>query len=167
MDTSSILAKVPWAIDENFRKVVAAVDMFYNKFRNSPYAKIKVTTLSSRNRDCGGLTAVQDLGKYLGLTTYQALAYAMDPRISPEVERLTEEHREAIDTNSYFHYMRDFELSQKSPYSSSANPAIYNFTYCLGTFLGDTRACNARLFSNAGMINTMNIAAYVPYYVRQ
>lgn len=167
MDTSSILAKVSWGSNGNFKKIVAAVDMFFNKFPESVYAKIKVTTLSSRDRDCGGLHAIQDLSKYIGKPTSVALSYAMDPRIGPEIIRLTTENDEATDSNSYFHYMRDMGLSQKSPYSSSINPVIYNFTYALGTFLGDTRACNARKFSDKGITNTINVAAYVAYYLKQ
>lgn len=59
-------------------------------------------------------------------------------------------------------------LSRKSPYSSSVNPAIYNFVYALGTFLGSTRSFNAKLFLEEYIYiqNSVNLAAFVAYHTK-
>ncbi|QQP18745.1 putative nucleoprotein [Soybean thrips rhabdo-like virus 1] len=166
LDSANISTNSSWGSTDNFRKLVAAIDMFFNKFPDHRFAKIKVATLSSRFRDCGGLSAIKFLTGLIGTsTTSEALKYVMDSRAGAEIVRLSNDRGEMILPNSYFPYFRDLALCPKSPYSSSANPAIYNFTYCLGTFLGRTRAFNARLFSDDGIRNSVNLAAYVAYYV--
>lgn len=71
-----------------------------------------------------------------------------------------------IDRNSYFHYFQELGLSQKSPYFFSVNPALYHFIYSVGTFLKISRSFNARLFSEDGINNSVNLAAYVEYYTK-
>lgn len=166
LDSANIITNSSWANNDSYRKLIAVVDMFFNMFRDHKFSKIKVTTLSSRNKDCGGLTPIRDLSKYLACSTVDALKYVMDARAGPELMRLITEPKEMMDVNSYFHYFKELGLSLKSPYSSSVNPALYNFIYSLGTFLGISRSFNARLFSEDGINNSVNLAAYVAFYTK-
>lgn len=166
LDAANFITNSSWANNETYRKLIAATDMIFTMFRDHKFAKIKVTTLSSRNKDCGDLTAIRDLSKYLACSTIEALKYVMDARAGPELMRLIKEPQKMTDVNSYFHYFKELGLSLKSPYSSSVNPALYNFIYSLGTFLGISRSFNARLFSQDGINNSVNLAAYVAFYTK-
>lgn len=65
---------------------------------------IKETTLFSRDKGCGGITAIRDLSKYMGSPTSVALKYVMDSQAGPEIIRLFTECKEMIKHDSYFHY---------------------------------------------------------------
>nr|QMP82357.1 nucleocapsid protein [Hymenopteran almendra-related virus OKIAV1] len=163
INRSGIESHLSWANDERFRKIVAATDMFMNKFTEMPYSKLRVCTLSSRMRDCGAYLAIRDFGRFLGMDELDAVSFFMDKNIGDELARITEEGEEYGVINSYFHYFRDFGLSKKSPYSSSANPTLYNFVYLTGSLLLNARSLNARLFSDNDITGLLNIAMYLTY----
>lgn len=153
--------KAGWLSDDNYRKVIAGVDMFFNKFPGHEYAPVKVATLPSRNKDCGGIIALRDLAKYIGRDVTIAVRYVFDGGVAEEIMKMADAKEEEGKADSYFHYFREMGFSQKSPYSSSANPKLYNFVHSLGTLLGIKRSINARLFSTDGLINIVNLAAFV------
>ncbi|QQP18750.1 putative nucleoprotein [Soybean thrips rhabdo-like virus 2] len=166
IDLAPLLIRTNWARNETYRKLVAAIDMFLVHFKDHHLAPLRVTTLTSRDKDCGGMIALQDLSKIMGKSVGESLTFVLDKRVSKEVLRIIKEGDESGKDESYFHYFKELGLSQKSPFSSSMNPVLYNFTYILGALLGQTRSCHARLFSTDGIINVMNVAAYVAYYLR-
>lgn len=164
MDLGFIEERVGWSNDDRFKKICGAVDMFLNRFIDHRYSKLKVCLLGSRFRDCGSLTAIRDMGKFMGVPTLEAVDYFMDPKIGEELIRLTKEGEEYENPYSYFPYFRDLGLSKKSPFSNSVNPAIYNMVYSIGTLLLNKRSINARLFDENNITGTVLIAMYIGYF---
>lgn len=80
LDSANIITNSSWGGGGNevYRKLITSIDMFFNKFKDHKYSIVKVATLSFRNKDCGGLTAIRDLSKYLACPTVEALKYVMD-----------------------------------------------------------------------------------------
>lgn len=103
-------------------KMVAAVDMFFNKFPDHEYNALKVCTLRSRFRDC---TALLSIGYFSSLVSLEhesdALDWFLTEKQADEAVQMMNPDQELTQEDSYFPYQSDFRLVKKTYYSSAKN----------------------------------------------
>lgn len=149
-----------WYDVAEFRVMVAALDMFWNKFLDSRFSKLRVCTLNSRYKDCSSLSEVRHLCKISAKPLPEISTYIFSARVRDEIEKLGESKEEPGKEDSYFPYMRDMPISKKSPYSSTENVNLHNWISMFCTLLGSERSYNARIVSEDGLLPTMHLAMF-------
>lgn len=105
-----------WDEDENFCKMAAAIDMFFNKFADHRWSKFRICTLSSRFKDCSGLISVGFLARILGFKLEnEILDWVYSERVAQELSDMMRgtDYIEMNQHDSYFHYQDDLRLCKK------------------------------------------------------
>lgn len=115
-----------WYSNSDFRMIVAALDMYWTKFPESEYAKLRVCTLNSRYKDCSSLSEIRHLSSMTALSISKSFEFIFSARVRNEIIGIGKEGEESAQVDSYFPYMREMQLSRKSPYSSSVNVNLHN-----------------------------------------
>lgn len=156
-----------WYNNAEFRAIVGALDMFWCKFPSSQYAQLRVCTLSTRFKDCSSISELTHLSTVSSMKIGDILKYVFLARVRDEVIAIGREGEEISKPDSYFPYMRELRMSKKSPYSSTQNVNLHNWISMFCTFLGSTRSYNARLVSETGLLQTMNLALFAAYPFRK
>lgn len=152
-----------WGSDEDYCKLVAAFDMFINKFSNCEYALVRIGTVGSRFRDCSALTSCEYITKLLGITPEEFCDWVFTSQVGEEIERMMRDGQEIGKADSYMPYLIDMGLSQRSPFSARTNSCVHLFIHMIGAFLGTQRSRKARLFSDAGQAMIVQNAAICAY----
>lgn len=116
-----------WYNNAEFRVIVAALDMFWNRFPDSEGAKLRVCTLNSRFKDCTSISEMRHLSKITCRPIRDVMRYIFSTKVKDEVDRITRPGEEGTNELSYFPYMREMRLSWKSPYSSTENVHLHNW----------------------------------------
>jgi len=156
-----------WYNNAEFRALIAALDMFWCKFPDSPYSKLRVCTLGSRYKDCSSISEIRHLSQISGKKVGEMLKYVFSARVRDEVEAIGRPGEEFNKEDSYFPYMREMRLSRRSPYSSTENVNLHNWISMFGALLGSERSFNARIVSENGLIHSMNLAIFAAYPFRR
>jgi Rhabdovirus nucleocapsid protein len=126
--------------------MVAALDMFLNRYPSHPWALLRIGSSESRMREC---TIVEDLGfisELTGLPRSEAVKWVPPVFGSPlehDVKSLLEMNDELDNPDSYLPYLRDMNLTPRSPYTVSAEPEIHHWVHLVGTFMGSSRSKRA------------------------
>ncbi|AJG39228.1 nucleocapsid [Yongjia Tick Virus 2] len=152
-----------WVQDPTYLKIVAAVDMFFCKFKDSPWAIVRFGTLGSRYRDATALTTLNHITQRTGLTIDQFMLWIFNDTVADELDRMSREGQELDKHDSYVPYIRDMGLSAKSPYSAQLNPAFHFFCHAIGALMNSTRSINAKLGPEVDLTNTLANAQVVAY----
>lgn len=155
-----------WYNNLEFRKVIAALDMFWTKFPDSSGAKLRVCILNSRFKDCTSISEIRHLSEVSGKKVGDILKYIFSARVGEEILRIGKEGEEVRQEDSYFPYMREFGLSKKSPYSSTENVHLHNWISIFCALLGSERSYNARIVSENGLMIALNLAIFASYAFR-
>ncbi|AMK09223.1 nucleocapsid protein [Drosophila affinis sigmavirus] len=133
-----------WMSNSNFLKLVASFDMFMFKFKNHSLASMRVATVSSRFRDCAGLTSIQQVAKTMGREICAEVGYwCFTPQLGKEFMNLFTGHEELSIQDSYFPYQIDLGLTDKSAYSATVNQTLYFFLHSVAALIGSKRSNNA------------------------
>ncbi|AJR28592.1 nucleoprotein [Vesiculovirus radi] len=133
-----------WGNDLNFTKIVAAVDMFFHKFKKHPDAALRFGTIVSRFRDCASLSTFHHLVKVTGLSLEVVGTWILNDQVAKEIIQMMKPGQEIDQADSYMPYLIDFGLSTKSPYSSVKNPCFHFWGQTTALLLRSGRAKNAR-----------------------
>lgn len=120
--------------DIDFRKCMAAIDMFYFKFISSLNTNIRVITFSSKYKDCDALQDMLYTNSYLGLNNSELGEWIWYTFIKTDFDRITEDSAEIENQHSYLPYASDFALYQRqgSPFSYEENYVFYTFLNIVG-----------------------------------
>nr|AXF38751.1 MAG: nucleocapsid protein [Shelduck rhabdovirus] len=156
-----------WTADSDYCKLIAAIDMFLNKFPNHPCAEIRWGTLPSRHRDSAALTGCAHLCRVLGQDLHVAVQWAWVKSVANDLRRIFKAGEELAIEESYLPYMTDFKLVKLNPYSARKNPNIHNFVHIIGTLSGYTRSENSIKLDSIGFKDIMNNAVIVAYAVNK
>lgn len=156
-----------WYNNAEFRSLIAALDMFWCKFPDSHYAKLRVCTLGARYKDCSSISEIRHLSQISGKRVGEMLKYVFSARVRDEVESIGRPGEEFNKDDSYFPNMRELRLSRRSPYSSTENVNLHNWVSMFGALLGSERSFNARIVSENGLIHSMNLALFAAYPFRK
>ncbi|AJG39156.1 nucleocapsid [Wuhan Fly Virus 2] len=153
-----------WVTDQSFRVLVAAIDMFFFKFEKNIWAPLRVSTTSSRFRDCAALVSYGMIAGVMGLKKQGELALWMfTSSLAEELKQMFSTNEEFDIEESYFPYQMDFGLTPRSPYSSRMNPCIYFFSHVIGVLQGEKRSQNARMTIQKDVIGVLHNARLVGY----
>ncbi|UNP59539.1 N protein [Rhizoctonia solani rhabdovirus 1] len=154
-----------WIEDSDYTKAIAAMDMFITKFKNPSYDKIRVSTLTSRFKDCAALNEVLWLGNLFGMSPGQAITYVPYEQLSTQLANIFKAKNETEKPDSYMPYGNAFGLFTVSPYSARANPLVHHYINMIGACLGDKRALMSNCFDTAALKRIIEYAMFVTYIV--
>lgn len=163
LSIGEITACKVWYTNLEFRMMIAVLDMFWMKFPDSPYAKLRVCTLNSRYKDCSSLSEIKHFSDLTSLSIGDSFQFIFSTRVRDEVIGIGRPGEESAKANSYFPYMRKMRISKKSPYSSSVNVNLHNWIAMFGALLGSDRSYNARIVSESGLSQTMNLTLFAAF----
>lgn len=156
-----------WLGDENYVKLIAAIDMFYYKYPMSDYSELRIGTLSSRYKDCASLMSYAHFKKITGMKSHFSMAtFMFCPGLGTDLVRMFGPPEEISLEYSYFPYQVDLGLTNKSPYSAVLNPSLYFWANCVGTFLDNSRSRNARMLLEDDIQSVFRNAKIVAYALR-
>lgn len=133
-----------WLSDKGFLKLVAAIDMFLHKFKDSKLSLLRLGSLGSRFRDCAGLLTFGYAMTILNIEAGDLMDWIFIKTMADEVSQITREGQETGQPDSYFPYQADLGLVIKSAYSSNANPYLFTWIHIIGSLIGHRRSQNAR-----------------------
>ncbi|AJR28411.1 nucleoprotein [Chaco virus] len=156
-----------WIKNKNFLKVVAALDMYYNKFSSSERASIRIGTLGSRHKDMAAWVSLGYLVKITGQTGNELLRWIWERPVAEQLVRICEPGQEDDKDDSYFPYGHDMCFVPISPYSASANPELFVWIHTIGTLLNKTRSKNARMMEDIPTSAILRNALIMAYAVSQ
>ncbi|UNP42117.1 nucleoprotein [Porcine ephemerovirus 2] len=154
-----------WISNPDFTKMMAAIDMFFNRYKNSEWAFLRFGTIPARYKDCAGLMSIGHLCDVTGLELDDVLDWIFVGTVATEIVNMMKEGNEVDDPYSYMPYMMELGISLKSPYSSSMCPGLYTFVHIVGCLLYSERSKNARMVSDNNLVN-IKMNAEVLAYVR-
>ncbi|AJR28542.1 nucleoprotein [Nkolbisson virus] len=156
-----------WLANPMYLRIVAAVDMFFHKFKEHPYAICRYGTLGSRYKDSAALTTLNHITKLTGLQIVDFMMWIFNDNIADELDRMARPDQELEKCDSYTPYMRDLGISDRSPYSAQMNPTFHMFCHALGTLLGSRRSMNARIAGEVDVTNTLTNAEVVAFILNR
>lgn len=156
-----------WYNNLEFRVLIAALDMFWSKFPDSYGAKLRVCTLNARFKDCSSISEINHLQVMSGKKIDEIFKYIFCSRVRDEIINIGRTGEEIDKEDSYFPYMREMRISKKSPYSSTENVHLHNWISMFCALLGSERSFNARIVSESGLLNCMNLAIFSAYSFRK
>ncbi|ALJ30355.1 N protein [Eelpout rhabdovirus] len=137
----------------NYLKVVAAVDMFLYRFKDSEHVNVRVSTLTSRFKDCAALSTFAHIAAFTGLTLGGVLDWVFSDGIAAEVDRMMRPGQEIDQETSYMPYLKDMGLSKVSPYSATKNPGFHIWGQTACALMGSVRSQNALRVSEDNWVN--------------
>ena len=76
---------------------------------------------------------------------------------------MMKETEEVTQADSYFPYLSDMKLVQKTYYSAAKNPHMYFVIHAVGTLLQSARSKNAKHLSDHNIINNVFNAKVIAY----
>lgn len=128
----------------NYRKVIAALDMFLAYVPDVPGSAIRRATLSSRYIGCSALSSTVQVASHFDMPPSSLQGMITSSSLMRDVARLTRIGQEMGNEHGYFPYQAELGLIQKSAYSSTANPSYYLWIQTIGSIGGLDRSRNAR-----------------------
>ncbi|AFR23533.1 nucleocapsid protein [Adelaide River virus] len=147
----------------NFTKLISALDMFLNRFKNNDWSYLRFGTIASRYKDCSALMSLSHVCDVTGMKMEEFMDWIFVYSTGEDMIKLMKEGNEIDNPMSYMPYTMSMGLSTKSPYSSINCPSIYSFIHMLGSFLGSERSRNARMVSENNIVNLKVNAGVVSY----
>ncbi|UHK03322.1 MAG: nucleocapsid protein [Frankliniella intonsa rhabdovirus 1] len=132
-----------WAADMNYRKIVAAVDMFFSKYSTHTFSVFRVATLVARYNQCSALSSCMYLWGICGSDAEKMVGFMWDLGVVKEVVKLYKPEEEFHIPDSYLPYGSFFGLVNRSAYSAACNPRFTVFTHVIGTLMLNQRSINA------------------------
>nr|UDL13999.1 MAG: nucleocapsid protein [Xiangshan rhabdo-like virus 5] len=130
--------------DQDYRKLVAAFDMFVYNFKECslPYSKLRQMTIHSHHKDCNALSLLDfTMGK-----TNMKMSFInwfwLKPLVT-EFFRIYKTGEELNQNNSYRPWGSFFGILTNSPYSTVANPNMTFFCHAICLALGSNWSANA------------------------
>ncbi|XP_055543613.1 uncharacterized protein LOC129729156 [Wyeomyia smithii] len=111
--------KGQWEQDEGYSRLAAAVDMFYTKFSQSSWARLRLSTLSARYKNCAALTGIEYLRKVACSQIGELIMWVWTDEIAKDLKAVFKSGEELDSMDSYLPYIASMHLAKKSPYSAS------------------------------------------------
>lgn len=139
-----------WGNHSEYNKIVASVDMFFQKFPEHKLSNLRISTTGSRYRDCAALVSYGYLTELFGMPRLtELLEWIFFDGIGNEVDLMIDSDEEIDQDDSYFPYQIDLGLVKRSGYSASYNPLSFELVHLTGALLRSPRSNNARHITDA------------------
>lgn len=129
--------------DDELVKLFAVLDMYFNMFPKSLYAKVRVGTIILSYKDCSALSSAAHGASIMLKTTAGFSRWLLTPALRCDFYRLNIPCQEVSRPYSYMPYMMALKLAERSPYSASANPTLHLFVHLIGCAYHIKRSLNA------------------------
>lgn len=142
--------------DEELVKMFGVLDMYFNMFPKSPYAKIRVGTIILSYKDCSALATAAHGASIMLKTTTSFSKWLLTPALRCDFYRLNIPCQEVSRPYSYMPYMMALRLAEKSPYSASANPTLHLFVHLIGCAYHIKRSLNALHVESQGLKSVLS-----------
>lgn len=152
-----------WNSDPKCRMLMAAIDMFLNKYSSNPLSECRLGTIVSRFKDHTVLTAYENLCKELNIEPCELALWLFTTETSKSYRALMKPGEELGEENSYAPYFMELGLARKSPYSAATNPDLHFMIHCIGSFVGITRSKNAKIVGVPNMTTNISNALIISY----
>ncbi|UHK03245.1 MAG: nucleocapsid protein [Hangzhou rhabdovirus 4] len=164
---SFVLNNANLSKDVNFRKIMAAIDMFLYMFPESELGQLRWGTIPSRYRNCAGIRALHTFPSWLGLEVIEEsmtwIFYACPGRQAGVMIKDLDDVGEMSNDYSYFPYHVDLAATIKTPYSASVNKELMFLIQAVGCLLGKSRSMNARKLDENGTAQLLANAIIIAY----
>ena len=94
------------------------------------------------------------------------MSYAFDCQVIKELGQFLRTSEELDSPRSFMPYLRDLNLSSKSPYSASNNSSTHFWLHAIGVLTAVSRSANAKSFGTTKFRELLNQAISVAYCLR-
>lgn len=129
-----------WCKNTNYTRMIAAIDMFFNRFDQHAYAACRYGTSSARYRGCAGLLAHQKVAQHLAITSQELSKWYFHQRLQKEYENMFHNAEEHFDPYSYFVYQMAFEFCNRSAYSAKHCRNIHHLCHMILILLDEEKS---------------------------
>ena len=153
-----------WILDESYTKMLAAIDMFLNKFPSHADSCMRICTLRSRFKEYSALLSIGYICNLLSLDEEcKVVDWLYTEKLAFEMILMLKDTQEILEAYSYFPYQSNLKVVQKSFYSASKTPHSYFVFHSVGTLLQSTKSKNAKHMSGHNILNNINNAKLMAY----
>lgn len=151
--------------NRSFIKMVAALDMFLNKFQTRDESAVRCVTLASRSRECTALSDLIRTSKLLNMKPNVLAQWMWSSELYDDYKRLSEPNCELDDPNGFMHYITELGLTGKNPYSAQSNSHMHMYLNVIGLIHGKLRSKNAIALDTVNQITIRNaeIVGYITF----
>ncbi|XP_037513165.1 uncharacterized protein LOC119389839 [Rhipicephalus sanguineus] len=129
----------------SFTALVAALDMFFLLVPTHKYSRMRTATVHTFCKDYTSFKNLQHMTEISGMKREEWMKWAWIPEVQKELRQLTEISEFCEVKNSYFPYLRSFEILPRSPLAVSEGPALHTFIHAIGILRGNKRSAFARM----------------------
>ncbi|AXZ78335.1 putative nucleoprotein [Dillard's Draw virus] len=157
---------IKWVQDKNFCKLIAMLDLFFREKKDHDFAVIRMGTISSRYRECTGLTSLTHLSRLTGEPIEKAICWIFQVDVANQVTGMIKAGQEITNFRGLTPYIADLGISRRSPYSSGLNAEWHVFCHSIGVFMGSKRSIDARYLEAKDESTIMINAGLVAYVCR-
>jgi hypothetical protein len=123
--------------------MVAAIDMFVCKFPDHEWALLRIGSRESQMKECTVVSDLSHLSQITGLEPDILVEWIFEPSVAQEWKAFKAMDDELDKADSYFPYLKDMQLTPRSPYTTTAKPQIHNWVHLVGSFMGNARSRGA------------------------
>ncbi len=123
--------------------MVAAIDMFVSKFPGHEWGLLRIGSRESRMKECTVVSDISHLSQITGLEPDIMVEWIFEPSVTQEWKAFKALDDELDKADSYFPYLKDMQLTPRSPYTTTAKPQIHNWVHLVGSFIGNARSRGA------------------------
>ncbi|KFB35996.1 nucleoprotein N [Anopheles sinensis] len=132
--------------NRTYKRLVAALDMFFVRFPDHPSSKLRVGTSPARYKDCSAIETLHHFRSLMGIPVQQVADWVWHEEANCEAQALLAPKNETEVAHSYAPYFSFFKLGGDTSMSTvDLNASFELFAHTVGTVLGSTRSKNARM----------------------
>ncbi|XP_065281695.1 uncharacterized protein [Dermacentor albipictus] len=151
-----------WIKDRSYLSLIAALDMFLYHFRRHEMAILRAGTHVSRYKHCTVLNDIAHVCWVTELETTELFEWVFVERAADELYMIHRKGQELYVAHSYAPYLSDLGLSQRSPYSATANPLIHYWCNATAALMDSSQGQKSRITYHGDLsgatINAMVLA---------
>lgn len=137
-----------WRQCSQYEIMMAAIDMYLNRFPEHKHACARMGTIITRFKDCSVLTSTGYICNITGMDNNHLCGWIWTKKCADQFDRVTRTGQEYGKAHSYTPYFMALKLAPKSAYSSTQNPEFHFFYHCFGAAVGEARSKNAYKVGN-------------------
>lgn len=150
-----------WVKDRSFLSLIAALDMFLNRFSCHRMSILRAGTMVSRYKHCTVIDDIKSASKFASMGPFEFAQWVFVERAAAEVVAILREGEELFASRSYAPYLSDLGLCQRSPYSATANPLMHFFCKATAALRGHSESKNSKIACDGDLIGvTLNAMVF-------
>lgn len=153
---------VSWVDDPVYMRLVACFDMFWSMNPEHESSRVRICTLSARDRDLGLFLSVNGLLGQMVMSIDEFAEWMWTSKLTSQYEAVFDDPLEEYKhTQAYIHYAKAFGMCERSPISISMCPDLHFLVHLVGIAMGSPRSTNARLPRSVSTADNILVAAFL------